>query len=98
MKNSIDRQIENVLKKEKQAFPLPSPTLKQRLYASAPSRTKRIAWKTMLGFVSAIIILLSICLEHPSRPIIVNNYFEPTKVVDLNDLDFKPTKVVQLTE
>ena len=52
----------------------------------------------MLGFVSAIIILLSICLEHPSRPIIVNNYFEPTKVVDLNDLDFKPTKVVQLTE
>jgi len=92
-KNDIEEYLSKALKKELETFQPPSPQLRERLLISAPRRVKKLVWRTALGFVSTAIIILFICVKQ-DKPVIVDECFKPTRVVDLIEISFEPTKVI----
>lgn len=95
-KHKFENQLSKALKKELYAFPKPSPHLRNRLLAFEPQRVRKIAWTTAIGLVSTAMILFFICVGYNSNSEKENVSFKPTKIVDLNDLHFEPTRVIQL--
>ncbi len=98
MKKKFEHQLSHALKKELNAFPKPSPQLRNRLLDFEPQRVRKIVWSTAMGLVSTAVILFFICVGVHQQPERANDYFQPTKTVDLNELSFKPTKIVNLDE
>jgi len=93
---SLERKIKKAMQAEKNAFPQPSPSLQKRLHTLQPQRLKRVAWKTSLGFAATVILLAAICVKDQKQTAVEDNYFKPTQVVDLNDLNFEPTQTIYL--
>jgi hypothetical protein len=96
-KQNIERLLSDALKKEAEAFPSPSPNLRNRLLFT-PQRVRKIVWTTAIGFATTAVILFFICVDFQQQPEYVDDYFKPTKVVDLNEMNFEPTKIIQLEE
>ncbi len=90
-KQDVKKLLSDALKKEAEAFPSPSPNLRNRLLFT-PQRVRKIVWTTAIGFTTTAVILFFICVDFHQPPEFVDDYFKPTKTVDLNDLSFEPTK------
>jgi hypothetical protein len=96
IKQCLEKHLSDALKKELAIFPKPSRQLRNRLVVSTPQRTKKIVRNAAVGIVSIAIVLIFICVGQQDKPQIVDNYFKPTKVIDLNELSFEPTKIVKV--
>ncbi len=96
-KQKIEQLLSDALKKEAELFPSPSPTLRNRLLFT-PQRVRKIVWTTAIGFATTAVILFFICVDFNQQPEHVDDYFKPTKVVDLNEMNFESTKIIQLEE
>jgi hypothetical protein len=94
--NELEKYISAALKKELQAFPSPSPNLRNRLFVLTPKRLKKFVWGAAIGFAATTTILLFICVDFHQKPKIVDDYFQPTKTIDLNEMSFEPTKTINL--
>lgn len=97
MKNKdIEKYLSHALKKELQVFPSPSPNLHNRLTMLMTQRRKKTLMSVTIGFATTAIILFFICIDFHQKPKIVDDYFKPTKTVDLNEISFEPTKTIKL--
>lgn len=96
-KQDFEKYLSDALKKQLETFPEPSPNLRSRLLFT-PQRVRKIVWTTAIGFATTAVILFFICVDFQQQSEYVDDYFKPTKVVDLNEMNFEPTKIIQLEE
>jgi hypothetical protein len=95
-KQDFEKLLSNALKREVEAFPSPSPTLRNRLLFT-PQRVRKIVWSTAIGFTTTFIIAFAICIRTSQMSNKeTTDPFKPTQIVTAqkSDSDYLPTKVV----
>lgn len=96
--NQFEYKVSHALKKEKGIWPKPSRQLRQHIQTAIQVPLVKVNWRAAIGIAISCIILAVICTQYDPNPGRGDDYFKPTKVVDLGGVSFQPTKTVNWDE